>query len=726
MTGERVYITGMGLVTSAGCGVSKARGVIRSGETRIRPLSLFPVSRNNRLPVGEVGEFLESGGVPRTHQLALTAAREAMAGCKDIPDAVVMGVTTGGMLTTEQYLQTGDGDPDAFKYHSPSSVSEYIAHELGCHGPVITLSTACSSGAVAIKIALDMLRAGRAGTVLAGGADSLSRLTYHGFRALQLIDPQGARPFDKDREGMSVAEGAAVLVLTASESVPDNAIAEILGAGLSCDAYHPSASHPDGAGAIQAMQAAVRDAHISLEEIDYINLHGTGTVDNDRSEARALNTLFPDKKPLMSSVKGAFGHSLGAAGAMEAVVSALAVSEGLVPANVGCHLPDPELTLAPLMTPSKTAHIHTVLSNSFGFGGNNASVVIGSPRRGHPPRPMPVKAASHLLVLGSACLTGAGDTGMSLRAVSGGKSCRGRVPDPVLSQGFSPRDVRRLRRLPRLVLSLASAAHADSRQADAPGSIFFGTGWGALSETYDFLTKLFESGEQFPSPIDFIGSVHNAPAGQAAIRFGSMGPNITATGGDYSFEQALMLAGLMAEDSDDTLLVVGSDEFHDTLSRLFDRSTRSDATPSEGGGAMCLKRSESDGGLKTAAMFYETSKNNPSVISSLMVGLAGREGVRKKYGAVFAGIPAACRKTGEAQLREFLSMSGFEGPVIDYRRVTGEFASASAVAAVLALQCVDQGELPGGLHGGKAIDLKDKGILLVGLGDFVTAIEVIH
>jgi len=725
LTGVQVYITGMGLVTSAGCGVFRTREVIRRGEKRIRPLSLFSVSQDNPLPVGEVGEFIETGGIPRTHCLALTAAREAMAGCMDVPDAVIMGVTTGGMLTTEQCLKKGDANPESFKYHSPNSVTEFMAHEWGCHGPVITLSTACSSGAVAIKVALEMLRTGKARRVLAGGADSLSRLTYHGFRALQLIDPQGARPFDQNRQGMSVAEGAAVLVLTASEEVPDHAIAEILGAGLSCDAYHPSAPHPDGTGALQAMQAAVRDAHVSLEEIDYINLHGTGTVDNDLSEARALNTLFLDKKPLMSSVKGAFGHSLGASGAIEVVVSALAVSEGLVPANVGCDVPDPELKLEPLMTPLETANIQTVLSNSFGFGGNNASVVIGSPGRVQPNRSSGLKRPSPLVVLGSACLTGAGNAEMSLRTVSEGRSCRGMVPDTVLIGGLPPRLIRRLGRLPRLVLSLASAAHDESRLKDSPGSIFVGTGWGALSETYDFLTKLFESGEQFSSPIDFVGSVHNAPAGQAAIRFGSVGPNITTVGGDYSFEQALMLAGLIG-DIDGTLLVIGGDESHRVLSSLFDRSARDDDTPADGGGGLCLKRSESAAGLKTAVMFYETSKNNPSVISSLMVSLAGGERVRERYGAVFAGIPAGCRKRGEEQLREFLSISRFEGPVIDYRRFTGEFASASAVASVLAIRCVDGRELLGGLCGGKTVYLKGKGVLLVGLGDFVTAIEVIR
>ncbi len=714
----------MGLVSPAGCGVSKTRDAIRRGEKKIRPLSLFSVSQDNRLPVGEVSESIETGGVPRTHQLALIAAKEAMVRCKDVPDAVVMGVTTGGMLSTERCLKAGDTNPESFKYHSTGSVTEHIAHEFRCYGPAITISTACSSGAVAIKIALEMLRTGRARMVLAGGADSLSRFTYHGFRVLQLIDPEGARPLDKKRRGMSVAEGAAVLVLTACEDVPDNAIAEILGAGLSCDAHHPSAPHPEGAGALQAMKAAIRDAHISVAEIDYINLHGTGTIDNDLSEARALNALFSNKKPLMSSIKGAFGHSLGAAGAMEAIVSALAVSENLIPANVGCDVPDPKLRLDPLMAPLETANVQTVLSNSFGFGGNNASVVIGSPNRVRPS--VRLEGLSPLAVLGSACLTGAGNTEMSLERVSGGKSCKGMVPDSVVTEGLSPKVIRRLKRLPRLTLSLASAAHANSGLPDAPSSVFFGTGWGALSETYDFLTKLFESEEQFTSPIDFIGSVHNAPAGQVAIQFGSVGPNITTTGGDYSFEQALMLAGLMAKDIDDTLFVIGSDESHGVLSGLFDRSVRTDDTLSDGGGGLCLRRSESSAGLRTSVVFYENSKNNPSVISSLIASLAGEEGIKEKYGAILAGIPAGCRKRAEEQLRDFLSLSGFEGPVIDYRRFTGEFASASAVASVLAIRFVDRRELPGRLCGGETVYLRGKGILLIGLGDFVTATEVIH
>lgn len=718
----RVYITGMGLISPAGRGLAKTRDFIKSGEKKIRPLSLFSVSQDKPLPVGEIIDSFEPAGVPRTHQLALAAAKEAMANCEAIPDAVIMGVTTGGMLNTEVCLKEGDTNPGSFKYHSTGSVAGYIAREFRCRGPVFTISTACSSGAVAIKAAVEMLRTGGAKMVLTGGADSLCRLTYYGFYSLQLIDPEGARPFAKNRRGMSVSEGAAMLVLVASEEVPENAIAEILGAGLSCDAYHPSAPHPEGAGAVDAMKAAIRDARISPTEIDYINLHGTGTIDNDLSEARALNTLFPKKKPLMSSIKGAFGHSLGAAGAVETVVSALTISQNLIPANTGCDIPDPELRLNPVMKPLTGATVQTVLSNSFGFGGNNAAVVIGSPEKVRDSRPE--KGSSYLSVVGSACLTGAGDTGMSLEKVSAGKSCKGRVQNSIISEGLSPKVIRRLKRLARMTLSLATAAHANTGMPDIPSSIFFGTGWGALSETYDFLTRLFESNEQFASPTDFIGSVHNAPAGQVAIQFGSLGPNITTTGGDYSFEQALMMADLMAGDPDETVFVIGADESHEVFSELFDRSVRTGETPSDGGGALCLKRRKFSAGLNISPTFYENFENNPSVISSLITKLGAGRKFNERYGAILAGIPGCCRRRGQEQLREFLSISGYEGPVIDYRRFTGEFASASAVAAVLALRIALDGKLPGGLHGGETIYMNGKGVLLIGLGDFITAIEI--
>lgn len=723
MTSVRIYIAGIGLISPLGSGLSETRDSIRKGKTGIRPVSLFPVAQSRPLPVGEVRELFETGGIPRTHQLALIAAREAMSHIGDAPDAVVMGVTTGGMLSTEEHLKRGDQAPELFKYHSTGSVAEYIAGEFKCKGPAITISTACSSGAAAIKVALEMLRAGKAGKVLVGGADSLCRLTYYGFNSLQLIDPEGARPLDINRHGMTVSEGAAMLLLVAGRKAPDNAIAEILGVGLSCDAYHPTSPHPEGAGALSAIRAAMQDADISPQDIDYINLHGTGTIDNDLSEARALNALFGDRKPLLSSIKGASGHPLAAAGAIDSAICAMSISDGLVPGNTGCDIPDPKLGLNPIKEPFE-AEIQTVLSNSFGFGGNNASVVIGSPEGLG--RAVSLEKPPWLAVMGSACITGAGNADKTVESISKGRTCKGMLSNREISLDLPVRTVRRLKRLPRMALSLATAAHENSGLSDMPSSIFFGTGWGGLSETYDFLSRLFESDEQFASPTDFIGSVHNAPAGQIAIQFKSTGPNITTTGGDYSFEQSLFVASLLARNINDTMLIIGADESHEVLSTLFDRSISTDSTLSDGGGALCLKRAKKSSGLRIFPSFFENTENNPSVISSLISKLGNQERVNNEYGAILIGIPGAHREKGQKQLEEFLSLSGFMGPIIDYRTFTGEFASASAVAVVLALRFVQTGEIPKGLYGNKSFHLEGKGVLIIGLGNFVTAIKVIN
>lgn len=717
----RVYISAMGIVSPLGNGVSETKDGIQKNLKGIRLLDLFPTGKNAPLPVGQVPYPIHEKSVPRTHALARVAAAQAMANRPESPDAVVMGITTGGMLTTESLLKRKERNPAFYRYHSPGSVAEDIASRYRCKGPVITVSTACSSGAAAIKIALEMLRAGMALRVLAGGADSLCRLTYYGFNSLQLIDPHGARPLDKNRLGMSVAEGAAMFLL--STDGPENAVAEILGAGLSCDAYHPTAPHPEGKGALAAMEAAVLDAGIHLSDIDYINLHGTGTWDNDLSEARALKAFFTDKMPALSSVKGAFGHSLAAAGAVETVVSAISISDQLIPANTGCIDPDPELNLNPVSRPKK-ARVSTVLSNSFGFGGNNASIVIAAPGKYHHSTAVP--PLSPLMILGSTGITGAGNTKKMMENVYAGKSCAGMLAIDEISKNLSPGKVRRLKRLPRLALSLAVAAHEDSGETDTPSSIFFGTGWGALSETANFLNRLEETDERYPSPTDFVGSVHNAPAGQIAMLFQAMDTNITTTGGDYSFEQSLMTAELMMKTADRTCLVLGADEGHGMLSELFDPSVLKGASLSDGGGALCLGRGHENSGPAIHLPFYENTKNNPNVISALIRSLGGAERINEKFGVLLAGIPAGFKENASEQLNTFLSVTGFKNTVIDYRKLTGEFASASALAAVMAVRFLLDNTVPGRSFRGKDLLPEGRGVLVIGLGDFVTAMEVMH
>lgn len=719
LTGPRVFITGMGSVSPAGNSLNALTSALHQTGSALRTLGLF--SAPSPLPVGEVPDVPPQQDFPRTHRLAAMAAEEALHNSGAEPDAIVLGGTTGGMLTTEERLRNKQQNPESFQWHGLVTVAHHLARHYNCSGPVINVSTACSSSTAAIKIAFDMLRAGLGKRILAGGADSLCRLTYHGFKSLQLVDPQGARPFDRDRQGMSVGEGAAMLLLVADHTPPPDAVAEIVGGGLSCDAYHATTPHPQGRGALRAIRAALDEAAIAKTDIDYINLHGTGTPDGDLSEANALSHLLGHKVPHASSVKGMLGHSLGAAGAMETIISAHSIANGFIPANTGCATPDQNMGWEPCLSPV-SQKVQTVLTNSFGFGGNNASLLLRSRERGGG---LSSKKRVPLTAKGAACLTGAGDRNQSLDRVRTGYDCKGSLPIQDISSELEANLVRRMKRLPRMALALAKAARSDAGTSCPPGAVFWGTGWGPLSETHDFLDRLEQSGDQFASAMDFIGAVHNAPAGNLGLYFEAEGPNLTTTAGDHSFEQALYTASLMADQLEQEFLVLAADEYHPRFSPLFDASVRSDAAPSDGGGALWVSASEDSREPKIMPPFLAFSTRGAEVIPRLVESLGGEERIREHTGAILLGIPAQLRDTAENQLQEFLDLTGFEGPTVDYRRWTGEFASASAAATVLAVQFVREGMVPASLVGGREdLPLRGREILLLGLGEHITGIRV--
>jgi 3-oxoacyl-[acyl-carrier-protein] synthase-1/3-oxoacyl-[acyl-carrier-protein] synthase II len=669
--------------------------------------------------VGEVGDLsVAAAGLPRTHQLALAAADEALSDTRRMPEMIIVGVTTGGMLSTENYLKEGHRTPRSSPYHAAGSVAEAVAAHFRCSGPVLTVATACSSGAVAIKLALEILRRGAVTRVLAGGADSICRLTYYGFNSLQIVDRRGARPMDRDRQGMNVGEGAAMLLLTAADEPPPEAVAEILGGGLSCDAHHPAAPHPEGRGARDAMRDALDDAGLVPSDVDYINLHGTGTLENDLAEAIAVKQVFTGDLPPLSSVKGSFGHSLAAAGAIEAVVAALCIREGFLPANVGWQHQDPAIGFSPLDVPRRQA-VQTVLSNSFGFGGNNAALALAAPGVGGAPAARP--AAGNFKVRSYACLTGVGGTRLTLERFFEGRSCKGLLAAERLTEGLPPSAVRRLKRLARMAVGLAAATLDGAALARPVAEVYFGTAWGALSETHDFLEKLYATKEFFTSPIDFVGSVHNAPAGQVAMRHKARGANVTMTGGDSSFEQALMAAAYLAAARRDPVLVGGLDEFHSVFSALFDPSVPLDETPSDGGGMLLMAPDDAKGPTLRPG-FFAPRGTLPETLRAAVAHHGGRKAFCERIGAVMVGLPAACRQDVAPHLASFWQELGFEGPVIDYRRYFGEFAAASAVAAVAAMALLGHGDVPAALAGSQTGPLAGRGILLLGLGETVTTL----
>ncbi len=710
-----VYIAGAGIISALGSGLAATAAALRENSSAIVPLSLFPLVQGDSLPVGQVGGLEDMPELPRTHRLALTAARQAMQGRKNSPDAVIIGTTTGGMLESEQLLRHGIVDTASYRYHGLNTVAQVVGDDCGCRGPMLTVSTACSSGAVALTLALRMLRRGRAECVLVGGVDSLCRLTYFGFHSLQLVDRNGCRPLDKNRQGMAVAEGAAMLLLTNRR--PQNPLAELLGAGLSCDAWHPAAPHPQGAGALAAMRTALADAGISPADIDYINLHGTGTRENDLAEAKAVRSLFPDPPPL-SSIKGATGHSLAAAGAIEAVVAVLAVRQGLLPGTVGLEEPDRDLRLQPLRQ-GEEKNVDLVLSNSFGFGGNNGSLVIGRPRAVTSVAAAGACDPGWLTIHGASCLTGAGGRDATMEKLLAGESVAGRPADDQVSRGLDPGKIRRLKRLPRMALNLSRSAFAHCGPGNTPRSVFMGTGWGALSETHAFLERLAETDERFPSPTDFVGSVHNGPAGQVALMFEATGANITTSGGDYSFEQALIAADLML-DEDEAAFVLGADEYQENLSPLFDPSARGGANRADGGSAFVVSRSLPGGRCRVRSVFYGPGTTD---MESLVQACGGQDYLQQRCRLILAGIPAAGSAAGEEQLRKFLARVRAVVPVFRYRRQIGEFASATAVAAVLAATILEKGDSADLSADGRPVFSGHDSIFVLGLGATITVME---
>jgi 3-oxoacyl-[acyl-carrier-protein] synthase-1 len=295
---------------------------------------------------------------------------------------VFLGTSTSGILTTEiayRHLDALSGAlPGEFSYrgsHNSFSVADYVRRRLRLEGPTVVVSCACASSAKVFGAAQRMIEAGLVEAALVGGVDSLCLTTLYGFHSLQLSSAQPCRPFDLARDGLSIGEAAAFALLERAPATLDPEAILLLGAGESSDAYHMSSPHPEGLGARSAMQRALADAGLAAADIDYINLHGTGTPSNDSAESRAVSALFGALTPC-SSTKGATGHALGAAGALEAVICALSLQAGLMPGGLNLRQRDPELAVN-YLTGNQHAALRRVLTNSFGFGGANCALLLG-------------------------------------------------------------------------------------------------------------------------------------------------------------------------------------------------------------------------------------------------------------------------------------------------------------------------------------------------------------
>jgi 3-oxoacyl-[acyl-carrier-protein] synthase I len=384
----------LGIATSIGAGKAAVAAALRDS---LRPGLEWRTGLIEGAPalVGAVNAPLPPIGSnhaaydSRNNRLALLALSEIIGAIEELIArfgrkriAVVMGSSTSGISDAEAALATRKSDgrwPARFSYlqQEPGSLSEFIARFLGIEGPAYTIATACSSSGKAFASGRRLIEAGVVDAAIVGGCDTLCRLTLNGFWSLEALTRTACNPFSRNRDGIAIGEGAAVFVMT-----PDTAPVMLLGAGESSDAYHASAPHPDGIGALACMRAALTDAELDPGDIDYINLHGTGTPQNDRVESHAVYDIFGDTVPC-SSTKPMIGHTLGAASACEAAFLWLTLSQGegaKLPPHLWDGERDPELAPIALVEPGAAPSDRApraMLSTSFAFGGSNVALILG-------------------------------------------------------------------------------------------------------------------------------------------------------------------------------------------------------------------------------------------------------------------------------------------------------------------------------------------------------------
>ena len=393
----KVAITGMGIISAIGNSVAENYHALIHGEKAITTIENIETIHKDVIKVGEIKKsnrqladelgLPTDNNFPRTAMIGAIAAKQAVenAGISNINEyrtGLISATSVGGMDMTERHYYDYSKDKNLLKYissHDGGDVAQKIATQIGLQGFVTTISTACSSAANSIMLGARLINAGKLDRVIVGGTDALAKFTINGFKTLMILSDTYNTPFDNDRKGLNLGEAAAFLVLESDEMVKKSnkkVLAYVSGFGNANDAFHQTASSENGEGAFLAMQKAFKVAGLQPSDIDYINMHGTATPNNDLSEGRAVIRVFgEDSIPDFSSTKAFTGHTLAAAAAIEAVYSVLALQNGVVYPNLNFETPMEEFNLIP-QTALKHKSIEHVLSNSFGFGGNCSTVIF--------------------------------------------------------------------------------------------------------------------------------------------------------------------------------------------------------------------------------------------------------------------------------------------------------------------------------------------------------------
>ena len=475
---------------------------------------------------------------------------------------LVNGTTVGGMDITEQYFETfTDSDKyiGCLKSHDCGSCTQMIAERFGIFDDSTTISTACSSAANALILGANLIKAGEADIVVAGGCEALTRFHLNGFNSLMILDGEQCKPFDDNRAGLNLGEGAAFVVLESEELARQRNStihAFLTGYGNACDAFHQTATSDNGQGAFLAMKDALEMAHLSPEEIDYVNAHGTGTVNNDQTESVALQRVFGDFMPKVSSTKSFTGHTTSASGSIEAVICLLAMNNSFVPANIGWKNPM-DNGIIPTMG-AEGCELNHVMCNSFGFGGNDSSIILSSRPVHDNTKDVYADVEIHEV--------------SRVEITNEDQLCD-------LRNYVKPLEIRRMGKIIKSSL-LSSLQALEQAGIECPDAIITATSLGCLENSERLLVQLHEEGEVMLKPTYFMQSTHNTISSNIAIHTKCHGYNITYTHGNQSLEWALRDAKMLLRSGKVRSVLVGLHDETTMMWRSFmERMERKDLLP---------------------------------------------------------------------------------------------------------------------------------------------------
>ena len=737
---EQIWITGAGIISSIGVGKEETcRSLLeeRSGIGELKYLK----TEHHEFPVGEVKltddemcqrlNIDKSVPMTRTALMGMLALQEAIAdaGLKkdDLKNVgIVSGTTVGGMDKSELYyldFLENDTRNEYIRTHDCGACTEMIADHFGRFAFATTISTACSSAANAIVLGADMIRNGDAECVIVGGSECITKFHLNGFNSLMILDKEHCRPFDATRAGLNLGEGAAFIVLESeSHARRRNCKAKAVLAGYAnaCDAFHQTASSPDGEGAFRSMTAALQMAGIDHTKIDYINAHGTGTPNNDASESSAIRRIWGDVVPRMSSTKSFTGHTTSASGSIETVICLLAIQNGFIPANLNFSTEDAQC-IRPVEKTIRNVKLNNVLCNSFGFGGNDTSIVISSPESDFKfafagkDLQLPYIYSARQISVQSALTDEWFDSPVAI------DEPYRRSVDPDFKTYIPPLEARRMGKILKraIVTSMSALENSGCEKVDA---IITGTGLGCIENTEFFLDALSRDGEQLLKPTYFMQSTHNTISSLVGIKMKCNGYNITYAHKELSFESAMYDAWLQFRlRMIDSALVGGHDEMTPSYFKLLEKAGylgQESELAGETAVSFVIGLKPKDkhlcrfGGIR---MMYcpdkeEISRQLHELLDSANVPMDDVSGVLTSMNG---------NAGHDAYISKLCGNLFSDIPLLRYKHLFGESYTASGLGLYVAATCLSKGRIPESLYvdATSCKPLKPKALLLLNTTD---------